>query len=325
MKKTLKSQLLAAVSLMLIAAIALTGATYAWFTNVTNPEVRLLDLYVRAADSMFLSEYENPDIGNTTLWNPSITKTMIDAEQGDAFPDEIFNVSTTLASAGALTTAEGRFFLKKFNPDGSPVTGAGAHELVPQKDNYVMFDLWVKSTNAGYIYLDASNATDLTTALAETTSSVIAINNVGTQIHTQPSVSIATTVRVGFVPYSAVDSYDVADLDYAKSVIWEPNAEQHLPNALYGGPVGSGALPTQAVNGTTSGDVTGQKTVKILEQIPLFTYNTAETKQRFRVFIWVEGGDPDTVNAVAKNYFRTYLQFGQSTDLAMPASNATTL
>jgi len=51
-------------------------------------------------------------------------------------------------------------------------------------------------------------------------------------------------------------------------------------------------------------------------KIALFNMNS-DTMQKFNIYIWVEGSDPDTVNSVAKNTFRTYLKFGQAYDKYM--------
>jgi len=73
-KSTLKIQLLGAVGMLLIATVALTGATYAWFTFVSNPQVSAIDMYVQASNNILFSPYAKVDMdpamqgyGDTTI------------------------------------------------------------------------------------------------------------------------------------------------------------------------------------------------------------------------------------------------------------------
>ena len=50
--------------------------------------------------------------------------------------------------------------------------------------------------------------------------------------------------------------------------------------------------------------------VNDVAKIALFNV-VKDTPTNFNVYIWVEGADADTLNAVAKSDFRTYLRFGQ--------------
>ena len=52
-KKMLKKQLMAAVALVLLSAITLTGSTYAWFSINTEASVSGLKLNVKS-DSIYL-------------------------------------------------------------------------------------------------------------------------------------------------------------------------------------------------------------------------------------------------------------------------------
>ena len=60
-KAARKQHLMAMVSMMLVVAVTLGVATYAWFSFVSNPEVRNMDMYVKAAENIFLSPYEDMD------------------------------------------------------------------------------------------------------------------------------------------------------------------------------------------------------------------------------------------------------------------------
>ena len=58
--KTLKGQLFGAVSMMVVAAIALGTSTYAWFVNNTTTEVEAMQFTVSTATSLQVAVGNNP-------------------------------------------------------------------------------------------------------------------------------------------------------------------------------------------------------------------------------------------------------------------------
>lgn len=324
MKKTLKSQLFAAASLCLVAAVALTGATYAWFTAMANPQVGNLNLYVKASDALFLSAYQDTDKPAIDLkadWKTSIAQTDISGTpvgkwgmQVNAFPDNMYNVSSLFD-----TDSNSFFKATAFDvSDNHPTAFAASTFTTKANNDYAKFNLWVKSTNNGYLYLDSGSS--------------VAFD--ATKTLTDSQKKIADTVRVGFVPVES----DGTTEHWADAVIWEPNSKDHLPSTN-GGPVGDPTtkLPTSALKdaiGTSSaqttfdfqtGDTNIKNTVDVPgynSQIALFDLS-ADTVQQFHVYIWVEGADGDTVNAVAKSYFNTLLKFGQNFNVTKTTATTT--
>ena len=315
MKEALKMQFLTAVSLLLIAAIALTGATYAWFTTVANPTVGTIDLYVKAAEALFLSELPAPAADNMAHWKALISQDEIVAAQPLAFPDELFNVST------AFTAANHDFFIAEFNADGSAITGYTAAAATPPLD-YAKFSLWAKSSSTGAMTLEKTIANP---------ASVTAIDEGGNEIFYPASVlaGIAYTVRIGIVPRTG------ATENWAEAVIWEPNSTAHLgnPYRLDSPPAAkeatSAAVLAAGAPGTTGTQTTydfGASNTRQIsrpaegtygawtcplepDKIQLF-YLEADSIRQFNVYIWVEGADKDTLTYVAQSYFRTLLRFG---------------
>lgn len=318
MKKSLKSQLVAAVVMVVIAAVALTSASYAWFTSIANPEVKSIDLYVKAADNLMLSAYDNattPIINLSADWKATVSQTDI----SDTVPTDNWGKQTTAFPSNAIgmlnvsslfNATNHTFYQAEFNALGAKTSYA----TVTQSDNFAKFSLWAKSTQTGYLYLDGAAAIG---------SAVTGI------LPGEPNNSIRKTVRVAFVPVTGgTEQWD-------KSVIWEPNSKDHLA-AIYGGTGATGKTATSAVNGLTldPADVATQLTfdfqdadTNILAADKTTTYGdkpatgndatkiallniTKDTSTNFNVYIWVEGADVDTLNAVAKNSFETYLRFG---------------
>ena len=299
MKKTLKSQLIVAITMTLIATVALTSATYAWFTSIANPEVNSINLYVKAADNLMLSAYDNsttPAVNLVSDWKSSILQTDIEnpayqtgdkwGAQSAAFPANMFNVSTL------FTADSNKFYSATFNPLGA-INGY----VEADQTNYSKFSLWVKSTRTGEVVLKTTPVT----GSAVTTP----LNN------TAPKNAIADTVRIGFVPIKNGTE------DWANASVWEPNYDQHL-DASYGGTATAGYNPTtSAVDGLTTTSLGTQTTIYTPgADIPILnidnsTYNV-DSAINFDVYIWVEGSDGDAQPAVAKSNFQTYLQFGQN-------------
>jgi len=311
MKKTLKSQLLVAVVMLVIATVALTSASYAWFTAIANPQVSTIDLYVKAADTIMLSAYDNsttPDINLSADWKASVSQTDITnpgwvagdkwGAQATAFPTELLNVSS-LANA---TSSD--FYTSNYSALGA-ITG---YSLTSQVGHYSKFSLWAKSTRDGYVFLDTTSAVTGLTA-------------------TEPGNSIKKTVRIAFVPVSSGTE------NWAGAVIWEPNSKAHLA-AIYGGNGAVVKSATDAIKGTGLTDTDAQltydfnagdtnvladdsysavKTSSVAGKIALFNI-TKDTATNFNVYIWVEGADVDTLNAVAKNSFESFLKFGEVFD-----------
>ena len=351
-KDTLKTQLMAAVSMLCIAGIALISATYAWFTFVSNPEVKDIDLYVKTADELYISPYYNLqmdpqhtgyDTGanpyfNPALWFATITKSMIAdpadtsvdvaAKQLNAFPAQMLNASSV------FTTANQNFFTRALNTQGYP-TAYITPEPPPNK-GYVEFELWAKSNNSGVVYLDGMAA-----AAGLRNSFVTAIETTGgARIADLPfnmKKHIENTVRIGVSTVS--EGADGATSPVPRAVIWEPNCDTHL-GVSYGGPGGTGKLNTLAITKTEaipdwntenqSAGGEGGKTLQITydyitngtnlytaaggpaldnNKIALFHLEGGRAV-KFKVCIWIEGADADTVNNVANSYFRTSLMFG---------------
>lgn len=328
MKKNFRTQMLTAVSMLIVAAVALTSVTYAWFSSVANPTVDNIDMYVGASDTMMLSEFlAMPALDDTAKWHSNVTKAMITAEQTYAFPAELKDVSSV------FTAASNAFYkISAFNTTGTPKTMTSA--VAPTSSafgDYVKFDLWIKSTNDGYVYLNKDSLVQAINQLA------------GTVISTVPGKHIADTIRIGFVPlnYDADGFGGTAagtGASWANAVLWEPNSTSHLPNAGYGGPTGTGKLSTTAIsdisvnagayadtvktaqpcfdwavnNKASVGTITGTG-APTDDAIVLFNMR-ANVPQQFSIYIWVEGEDADTLDAVTQNFFRTYLKFGQAKD-----------
>ena len=316
----------------LIAAVALTSATYAWLIVISNTEVKNIDLYVSAPDSLMFSAYTGTDASNTPDYNivsdwkvslqmsdiSDVNSTSKWGKQTNAFPPGMVDVSS-------LFNATSHSFFAASHTNQGVITGFTNTPFAGNQ--FAKFTLWAKSTRSGFVYLDSES---LLTALSATA----------------PGNAIADTLRIGIVPVNYNENGNdgglVSGEDWNQAVIWEPNSTHHL-DTIYDGPGGNTKIVTNAVFGTDSSNVSPQttfdfipngtnvkstgyydgslsgivKTVQRMDtKIALFNMNS-DTIQQFNVYIWVEGADADTVNVVEKNSFSTYLKFGQEYNIFM--------
>lgn len=324
MKKNLKSQLLTAVSMLLISVVALVGATYAWFTVSDFATVGTLDVQVKAADGLVLSPATTkPAFNDPTKWFSLVDYEMIDTAQQYAFVEKLSDCSTTDVELGS-----GQFYDAVLGDTGQPVSyiemlDTSADEATPGTGEvareYVKFTLWVKTPAAGTVYLtDKTPDGSYVMAITEEDGTELVFND------TTPANTLATagalipsTVRVGFRTLSGAATNNAAK-------IWEPDATTRVPVELLPGNPATLPTPTgKAVEETvaTIADITtdGLGDQNAIDEftsnkIDLFTMGAADTDGAYiaqiAVYIWVEGADPDTVNAVADSWFRTNLKFG---------------
>ena len=357
-KATLRRHMMSMLSMVIVAAIALSSATYAWFTFVSNPEVRNLDLYVKAAENIFLSPYpdmDRRDVENEYFFNEFKWFAVLEMEtdevysndgttdyfngiknhQPAAFPDELSDISSIFNAGSRDFFGRQNFDSGEFNyyynlnapGDNDPLAEVNdPWNDAENKGGYVRFDLWIKSSTNGMIFLDGST---LGNNILPNTFVIPIYQNDDEEwekLEDGDKVYVQHTVRVGF--YCASDSNGDTH-----AVIWEPNSQEHVPESILGGVGEVGYLATMAIVEDYDHivDDTGekgeeQKTYDFGEtttnadpgnKIDLFYLIGGEDADPilFSVYIWVEGADVDTVNAVAKSYFRTQLRFGQEREL----------
>lgn len=85
--KALKQQLIAAIAMVLVAAIALGSSTYAWFVNNTRVDAQTATLNASTANALYISQGE---VGDSTGWTTTHAFAAANATN-----DNILPVSTT--------------------------------------------------------------------------------------------------------------------------------------------------------------------------------------------------------------------------------------
>jgi hypothetical protein len=145
--KSLQKQLLAAVAMVLVAAIAMSSATYAWFVN--NATVTATDVSVKASTAYsLLISHKN---GDDAAWG---TTTKLETTVQELTPVSTIGEVATTTTAVTLSAKDGETPAVGIG-DGKTIA-AGDVRFVTNtewKDNYVTKVSEV-SRNSGYFYSD---------------------------------------------------------------------------------------------------------------------------------------------------------------------------
>lgn len=303
MKNFKKKALLPAIIMVMVSVIALSSATYAWFTVGNDAQLGKLDVNVVAASGIQLSL-------DAASWKSSISTDEIKAVA--IFPTaEINPVSTN-----AKTNSNGRldFYKGEINADGTTLTstlvsapGEANGKLTPGAADYITFDLYVKVTNASKLYLNADSKV----------TSEIAQGYIATRV---------AFVDQGYVAIDAapVDAIKLASSG-AKAVVWEPNSTVHATEAIQLNTVVAGGASANPYKGLKAAatDVPNQPngTHAALEAVT--TTDDIGIKEsgliaeleaginKISVTIWLEGQDGDCVNTISGGDISTFLKFSK--------------
>lgn len=347
--KVFKRQAIFPVLMMLvISALALIASSFAWFTiantakvaeittNAQSTSVRLeisKDAITFATrDELVMTSGAASAILPTKLYQVS-TAGLRDGESGgllkffDTQVNEIYNVgthtnqvkliskkdTTVTEASGILSAAE----LNETNYGKQGNTYGEAYKAI--EPTYMVFDLYFHVDRESKIFL-------------EDDSSVVANIAGGSNV----SEDLQNSIRVAFLPLGFVAGADGSERDDVQTSditglstfgtlrIWEPypTKTNNVKDATYGlssesydaqSPVKFDAYTTGAYSTATTTYEDSElevnaDTMDITGKVELI--NCAEAGfYKLRVFIWLEGNDPDCTSAVASNVLKINLSF----------------
>ncbi len=136
--KALKSQLLAAVAMVLVAAIALGGSTFAWFANNSAVTATGMQVTAISAETFLLISSTNTTAAAIQTENKTTTALTVTAEEAKVYPAAHNTIAnTTDAAVGSWYTG--------FSADPSAVTLDNATKTtLTSYDNYVIHkQVWI--------------------------------------------------------------------------------------------------------------------------------------------------------------------------------------
>lgn len=291
MKKTFKKRaFISAIAMLIVSAIVLTSATYAWFSMAKRVEVESMELNVTSPEGIQISA--NTSAFTTKLTADDITgnsTTRFKAYEGNMnnIPETVKPSSTTFDTNGFLPA----FF------DGS-INDSGKMDIYERADvgsGFVAFDLFVKVKSATTVKFGSSTVT------------------------CESNTEVPTAMRIGVINCGTVAEKADADaiqsvlpgMDRTKKVIYEVDASNHTAAASSLG--ASRIMTTRALKAAGTNVATDSKYSNIVSQVGytaaiesnIATNATNATipveagVSRVRVYMWMEGNDVDCANDIA--------------------------
>ncbi|MBQ8871510.1 MAG: hypothetical protein IJ018_02040 [Bacilli bacterium] len=292
-----KKKLYSAFIMLLITAIALTTASYAWFTQNSTVSMAGLNVNVTAADGIQISM-------DAATWKAALT---VEDIKGAAYTGHVNQVPDSLVPVStAGTVANGKLLMYKGSIGANPTTGAqilSAEATVEQAGatgDFIAFDVFLLTSAQTQLYL---------TQDAGVTSSA--------------SKGLENAARLAFLVEGNVANGATSDAialtGATSAIIWEPNNNAHTTSGIanaannYGISIDATSvvanyqgvnaiIPVAANVPLNSSDTTYFQTVTPTIKTgtaptgtsTLFTINAGITK--VRIYAWVEGQDVDCEN-----------------------------
>jgi hypothetical protein len=159
--KALKKELLAAVVMLLVAAVALSGSTYAWFAN--NTQVTAKTITATAQSTELLRIARNNILTGAGSYSTTIELSDLDT---DAFVP--VSAGTDLIKAGNL------FKVAQWENETVTAT-ADVHQLAQkylkatEGTDYAVGDIWLTDNNAANVYFSSKTNIIAKTCVVDTT------------------------------------------------------------------------------------------------------------------------------------------------------------
>jgi hypothetical protein len=281
-KMDAKQRIHAAICMLSLTVIALTTATYAWFTLSASTKVTELDLDVSAGANLRISTIDNGnDVEDYFDEVVSDNGGASDGSEINWWLEENYGVSLLADSSlpkmvlTPHTSGDGKnFYLQTAN-----LNGGDPSEPNLTSGSYMEYELWFIAEKDMRVHLSTDSDEDGIWTHIEATDQ-----------NTSEQENIINCVRM---------SFECEDDD--RTVVWEPykNGTTTLKGQAAASEVETLELPDQ-----DNMEYTDDTYICEL---------TANEQKKVTVRVWVEGEDDDCTDEVQKSQFRTYLRF-QGTD-----------
>ncbi len=294
MKKTFKKRaFISAIAMLIVSAIVLTSATYAWFSMAKRVEVESMELNVTSPEGIQISANTSAFTTKLTVDNIKGIDETAGGKRFNAYTGNMNNVPTTVKpSSSYMWTANQlpEWFDGSIN-DGKTMDIYSVNEV---GSGFVAFDLFIKVKSATTVKFGNSTVScegnaELPTAMR------IALVNCGTVKENANASSIK-----GVLPGNG-----------AARVVYEIDASHHTAAAQLLG--ANGVMTTKYISSARTG-VACDSTYANIVSNTLYTRELAATLAttaddakinvaagitRMRVYMWMEGNDVDCANDVA--------------------------
>ncbi len=294
MKKTFKKRaFISAIAMLIVSAIVLTSATYAWFSMAKRVEVESMELNVTSPEGIQISANTSAFTTKLTVDNIKGTDETAAGKRFNAYANHMNNVPETVKPSST-----GFYFSNNGYPqwfDGS-INDTGTMDIYKTDEvgsGIVAFDIFVKVKSRTTVKFGKSTVTcagndELPTAMR------IALVNCGTVTEKADSTEILAAKP-------QTNGYKVYEVD----------AENHTATATAAG--ASGIMDTVSIcNAKTNVPTSAQynnivasdnsiawKRYSPITEADKATIDVAGGISRVRVYMWMEGNDVDCANDVA--------------------------
>jgi hypothetical protein len=295
MKKTFKKRaFISAIAMLIVSAIVLTSATYAWFSMAKKVEVESMELNVTSPEGIQISANTTSFTTKLTTANITGTDETSSGKRFNAYEGNTNHIPETIKPSSSTFAVSSSTGLPSWY-DGS-INENGTMDIYSTSDTaggYVVFDLFVKLKSATTVKFGESTITcegndELPTAMR------IALLNCGLVAEKADATVIQATHNLSST---------------ANKVVYEVDATNHTSSAQ--AMIGTGTLSTLrpiAYAGTNitcepySNTVlacTGDLSATLAQTASAATIKLQAGVSRVRVYMWMEGNDIDCGNDVA--------------------------
>ena len=271
-----KKQLMTAIAMLVVAALALGTSTYAWFVSNTTVKVDSMTFTAQTVDDLQIAL-------TTEAWTGALSGTSATAGT--------FKTLITTADLNALYTAKGA------NLTGAaliPASTINAASFFKVADGAASWELNGSGVNIAKTFEPTNNISDncvkaIPLYLKSTTGTSIYLS-----ANTKVEGAAAPAARVAFA------------VEGGSTIIWAPDAATHIADYKVT-TIGDADGIAKAVDSTsTVGDITGYTASKPTAAIATLEKDVAK---RIIVYIWLEGCDVDCVSGLSAKDLIVNLEF----------------
>lgn len=291
MKKTFKKRaFISAIAMLIVSAIVLTSATYAWFTMAKKVEVESMELNVTSPEGIQIS-------ANTSAFT---TKLTVDEITGaattrySAYEGNTNNIPETIKPASTNLTRTGRnlnWYEITPNDDGKRMM---ISKMTNEKGSgLVAFDLFIKVKEAQTVKFGSTTVTCADNAEVLTAMRV-AVATCGTVKEKAEAADFQSN------SIESVTNYEIDATNHTQAVKDKVAAGISIPamKAVRADSAGSWIYADTNFNNIITNTIyTGN--VSSVTDADAATFSVAAGITLVRVYMWMEGNDVDCANDVA--------------------------
>ena len=276
-----KKQLMTAIAMLVVAALALGTSTYAWFkanTTVTVEELTFQAQSVKDVSIALTTTAWDGSLGGTGA-TPDTFKTMISAADIKALYAGVgTGVALTSSALEPASTVNASGFYKVKSGDDAWVNDGGVNKA---KEFVQVQNIAENSVRVIPLYLKSTSATAVT--LGD---------------NTTVTGDAAPAVRIAFV------SDDMTK-------IWAPDATNHIDGSRITTKIGDASADgiTNAISGPTQIGEINNTVYTATRPTEAVVNLEANTPKRVLVYIWLEGCDEDCVSGISAKNLTVNLEF----------------